>query len=204
MRGVRLKQQPVSFTVCLSSRLVQLTYFVGLLLIVAFSCWVLFDKSMGERVYGAAVLLGAGSATILVISLAMTADLIADQTVRRRGAHGEKARRGLEAVSSSDIITRLSFVLSAVAAAKWSVCVRGHEFYRQAGQRTGCDDDSGHAPLPVSIHSNAHCLHARSVLLKGHDEVILSRREQWKTGKGPILLENSLYLYLLANDLAFQ
>lgn len=61
---------------------VQLTYFVGLLLIVAFSGWVLFDKSMGERVYGAAVLLGAGSATILVISLAMTADLIADQTVR--------------------------------------------------------------------------------------------------------------------------
>lgn len=64
---------------------VQLTYFVGLLLILAFSCWVLLDKNMGERVYGAAVLLGAGSATILVISLAMTADLIADQTVRRRG-----------------------------------------------------------------------------------------------------------------------
>lgn len=62
--------------------LVQLTYFIGLLLILAFSCWVLFDESMGQRVYGAAVLLGAGSATILVISLAMTAELIADQTVR--------------------------------------------------------------------------------------------------------------------------
>lgn len=62
--------------------LVQLTYFIGLLLILAFSCWVLFDENMGERVYGAAVLLGAGSATILVISLAMTAELIADQTVR--------------------------------------------------------------------------------------------------------------------------
>lgn len=62
--------------------LVQLTYFIGLLLILAFSCWVLFDENMGQRVYGAAVLLGAGSATILVISLAMTAELIADQTVR--------------------------------------------------------------------------------------------------------------------------
>ncbi|XP_053186609.1 major facilitator superfamily domain-containing protein 12a [Scomber japonicus] len=57
-----------------------LTYFMGLLLIMAFSYWVLLDKNMGQRVYGAAVLLGAGSATILVISLAMTAELIADQT----------------------------------------------------------------------------------------------------------------------------
>lgn len=57
-----------------------LTYFVGLLLIMAFSYWVLLDSSMGQQVYGAAVLLGTGSATILVISLAMTAELIADQT----------------------------------------------------------------------------------------------------------------------------
>ncbi|XP_017295090.1 major facilitator superfamily domain-containing protein 12 [Kryptolebias marmoratus] len=57
-----------------------LTYFVGLLLIMAFSYWVLLDKQMGQQVYGAAVLLGVGSATILVISLAMTAELIADQT----------------------------------------------------------------------------------------------------------------------------
>ncbi|XP_038139440.1 major facilitator superfamily domain-containing protein 12-like [Cyprinodon tularosa] len=57
-----------------------LTYFVGLLLIMAFSYWVLLDNKMGEQIYGAAVLLGAGSATILVISLAMTAELIADQT----------------------------------------------------------------------------------------------------------------------------
>ncbi|XP_019963938.1 major facilitator superfamily domain-containing protein 12 [Paralichthys olivaceus] len=57
-----------------------LTYFVGLLLIMVFSYWVLLDDRMGQRVYGAAVLLGAGSATILVISLAMTAELIADQT----------------------------------------------------------------------------------------------------------------------------
>ncbi|KAF6720413.1 Major facilitator superfamily domain-containing protein 12 [Oryzias melastigma] len=57
-----------------------LTYFVGLLLIMAFSYWVLLDDKMGQQIYGAAVLLGAGSATILVISLAMTAELIADQT----------------------------------------------------------------------------------------------------------------------------
>lgn len=57
-----------------------LTYFMGLLLIMAFSYWVLLDDSMGQRVYGAAVLLGAGSATILVISLAMTAELIANET----------------------------------------------------------------------------------------------------------------------------
>ncbi|XP_023130038.1 major facilitator superfamily domain-containing protein 12-like [Amphiprion ocellaris] len=57
-----------------------LTYFVGLLLIMAFSYWVLLEAEMGQQVYGAAVLLGAGSATILVISLAMTAELIADQT----------------------------------------------------------------------------------------------------------------------------
>lgn len=56
------------------------TYFVGLLLILVFSSWVWLDVAMDQRVYGAAVLLGSGSATILVISLSMTADLIADQT----------------------------------------------------------------------------------------------------------------------------
>ncbi|KAM3865912.1 major facilitator superfamily domain-containing protein 12-like [Diretmus argenteus] len=57
-----------------------LTYFLGLMLIMAFSFWVLLDYRMGQEVYGAAVLLGVGSATILVMSLSMTADLIADQT----------------------------------------------------------------------------------------------------------------------------
>uniref|UniRef100_H3DMX9 Major facilitator superfamily domain containing 12a n=1 Tax=Tetraodon nigroviridis TaxID=99883 RepID=H3DMX9_TETNG len=57
-----------------------LTYALGLLLVVAFSGWVLLDEQMGQRVYAPAVLLGAGTATILVISLAMTAELIADQT----------------------------------------------------------------------------------------------------------------------------
>lgn len=59
----------------------QLTYFSGLLLIMAFAYWVLLDTHMGPAVYGAAVLLGTGSATILVMSLSLTADLIGDQTV---------------------------------------------------------------------------------------------------------------------------
>ncbi|XP_035279444.1 major facilitator superfamily domain-containing protein 12a isoform X1 [Anguilla anguilla] len=57
-----------------------MTYFVGLLLIMGFSYWVLVDTAMGQRVYGAAVLLGAGSATILVMSLSMTADLIGEHS----------------------------------------------------------------------------------------------------------------------------
>ncbi|GAA6092369.1 major facilitator superfamily domain-containing protein 12 [Tachysurus ichikawai] len=59
---------------------VSMTYFVGLVPIVAFGIWVLLDLKMGVRVYGAAALLGAGSAVILVMSLSMTANLIGDQT----------------------------------------------------------------------------------------------------------------------------
>ncbi|XP_067109358.1 major facilitator superfamily domain-containing protein 12-like [Osmerus mordax] len=57
-----------------------LTYFVGILLVLAFSYWVILDTNMGQQIYGAAILLGAGSATILVMSLSMTADLIGEQT----------------------------------------------------------------------------------------------------------------------------
>ncbi|XP_041912977.1 major facilitator superfamily domain-containing protein 12a isoform X1 [Alosa sapidissima] len=57
-----------------------LTYFTGLLLIMAFAYWALLDIHMGSAVYGAAILLGTGSATILVMSLSLTADLIGDQT----------------------------------------------------------------------------------------------------------------------------
>ncbi|XP_053317968.1 major facilitator superfamily domain-containing protein 12 isoform X2 [Spea bombifrons] len=53
-----------------------LTYFVGLLAIAAFAAWVALDPELGVAVYGAAVVLGSGSATILVTSLSMTADLI--------------------------------------------------------------------------------------------------------------------------------
>uniref|UniRef100_A0A8C2A6A4 Major facilitator superfamily domain containing 12 n=1 Tax=Cyprinus carpio TaxID=7962 RepID=A0A8C2A6A4_CYPCA len=61
-----------------------MVYFVGLVPIMVFSFWVLVDTNMGPRVYGAAVLLGAGSAVILVMSLSMTANLIGDQ--RQSGA----------------------------------------------------------------------------------------------------------------------
>ncbi|XP_027598035.1 major facilitator superfamily domain-containing protein 12 [Pipra filicauda] len=57
-----------------------LTYFVGILVVLAFASWVTLAKPMGAEVYGAAVLLGAGSATILVTSLSMTADLIGTNT----------------------------------------------------------------------------------------------------------------------------
>ncbi|XP_019730786.1 major facilitator superfamily domain-containing protein 12 [Hippocampus comes] len=60
---------------------ITIMYFVGLLLVISFALWVLFDKNMGaESIYGATVLLGAGSAVILVMSLSMTAKLIGEQT----------------------------------------------------------------------------------------------------------------------------
>ncbi|KAM6310601.1 major facilitator superfamily domain-containing protein 12 [Podargus strigoides] len=57
-----------------------LTYFVGILVILAFASWVTLAREMGAEIYGASVLLGAGSATILVTSLSMTADLIGTNT----------------------------------------------------------------------------------------------------------------------------
>ncbi|XP_069336614.1 major facilitator superfamily domain-containing protein 12 isoform X2 [Eulemur rufifrons] len=57
-----------------------LTYFTGLLVILAFAAWVALADALGVAVYAAAVLLGAGCATILVTSLAMTADLIGPHT----------------------------------------------------------------------------------------------------------------------------
>ncbi|NXJ81502.1 MFS12 protein, partial [Trogon melanurus] len=57
-----------------------LTYFVGILMILAFASWVTLTTRMGAEIYGVAALLGAGSATILVTSLSMTADLIGANT----------------------------------------------------------------------------------------------------------------------------
>ncbi|EGW03121.1 Uncharacterized MFS-type transporter C19orf28-like [Cricetulus griseus] len=57
-----------------------MTYFSGLLVILAFAAWVALVDKLGVAVYGAAVLLGAGCATVLVTSLAMTADLIGPHT----------------------------------------------------------------------------------------------------------------------------
>ncbi|XP_036746556.1 major facilitator superfamily domain-containing protein 12 [Manis pentadactyla] len=57
-----------------------LTYLVGLLVILAFAAWVALVDRLGVAVYVAAGLLGVGCATILVTSLAMTADLIGPHT----------------------------------------------------------------------------------------------------------------------------
>lgn len=51
-------------------------------MILAFAAWVALADRLGVAVYVAAVLLGMGCATILVTSLAMTADLIGPHTVR--------------------------------------------------------------------------------------------------------------------------
>ncbi|XP_063003267.1 major facilitator superfamily domain-containing protein 12 [Elgaria multicarinata webbii] len=56
------------------------TYMLGLLIILAFASWIALAGQLGAEVYGAAVLLGTGSATILVTSLSMTADLIGTNT----------------------------------------------------------------------------------------------------------------------------
>ncbi|XP_054837835.1 major facilitator superfamily domain-containing protein 12 isoform X2 [Eublepharis macularius] len=70
-----------------------LTYFFGLLIILVFASWVALTGQMGAQVYGAAILLGAGSATILVTSLSMTADLIGANTrcicLRGHELHGQ-------------------------------------------------------------------------------------------------------------------
>ncbi|XP_038626672.1 major facilitator superfamily domain-containing protein 12 isoform X2 [Tachyglossus aculeatus] len=57
-----------------------LTYFAGVLVILVFASWVALVDRLGVLIYGAAVLLGVGSATILVTSLSMTADLIGPHT----------------------------------------------------------------------------------------------------------------------------
>ncbi|NXI31638.1 MFS12 protein, partial [Sterrhoptilus dennistouni] len=57
-----------------------LTYFMGILVVLAFASWVAVARPIGDEIYGLAVLLGAGSATILVTSLSMTADLIGTNT----------------------------------------------------------------------------------------------------------------------------
>ncbi|XP_058138265.1 major facilitator superfamily domain-containing protein 12 [Dasypus novemcinctus] len=71
-----------------------LTYFAGLLVVLAFAAWVALADGLGVTVYVAAVLLGAGCATVLVTSLAMTADLI--------GPHSHSAAFVYGAMSFTD------------------------------------------------------------------------------------------------------
>ncbi|KAL2090013.1 hypothetical protein ACEWY4_014701 [Coilia grayii] len=70
-----LVMKPVSKRIGIS-----MTYLVGLVLILAFALWILLDRSLGNRIYGGAVILGSGSAIILVMSLSLTSKLIGDQT----------------------------------------------------------------------------------------------------------------------------
>ncbi|XP_038571340.1 major facilitator superfamily domain-containing protein 12 [Micropterus salmoides] len=71
-----LAMKPVSKLIGIS-----ITYLAGLLLVLGFATWVFVDKNIAsERIYGAAVVLGSGSATILVMSLSMTATLIGERT----------------------------------------------------------------------------------------------------------------------------
>ncbi|XP_061884358.1 major facilitator superfamily domain containing 12b isoform X1 [Entelurus aequoreus] len=71
-----LAMKPISKLVDIS-----MIYFAGLLLVISFAAWVILDQNMGaDSIYGAAVLLGAGSAIILVMSLSMTAKLIGEHT----------------------------------------------------------------------------------------------------------------------------
>ncbi|XP_058435205.1 major facilitator superfamily domain-containing protein 12 isoform X3 [Marmota monax] len=77
-----------------------LTYFAGLLVVLVFAAWVALVDTLGVAVYVAAVLLGAGCATILVTSLAMTADLIGPHTRGLRVRGHELLRQGRQRAGS--------------------------------------------------------------------------------------------------------
>lgn len=89
---------------------------MGLLAILAFAAWVALADRLGVAVYAAAVLLGMGCATILVTSLAMTADLIGPHTVRRSGGVGQGLGSGPQMLSPCSCTP-----------AQRSLRVRGHE-----------------------------------------------------------------------------
>ncbi|XP_071506133.1 major facilitator superfamily domain-containing protein 12-like [Diadema antillarum] len=57
----------------------KLTYFLGAMLYIGACVWMAVPN-IGLEVYGAAILLGAGGSTVLVTSLALTADLIGRNT----------------------------------------------------------------------------------------------------------------------------
>ncbi|KAH0625873.1 hypothetical protein JD844_034228 [Phrynosoma platyrhinos] len=81
---VNLSQTYIAMYLTNSLLLPKLTYFLGLLIILAFASWLTLVDRIGVEIYGAAILLGAGSATILVTSLSMTSDLIGTNTTKLR------------------------------------------------------------------------------------------------------------------------
>ncbi|KAM9330581.1 major facilitator superfamily domain-containing protein 12 [Gastrophryne carolinensis] len=81
-----------------------LTYFLGLIAIATFAAWIALDTQLGVAVYGAAIILGSGSATILVTSLSMTADLIGHHSLSAAFVYGamsftDKVANGLAVVA---------------------------------------------------------------------------------------------------------
>ncbi|XP_026179392.1 major facilitator superfamily domain-containing protein 12 [Mastacembelus armatus] len=84
-------------------------YLFGLLLVFSFASWVFADKNMGARsIYGAAVLLGAGLATIQVMSLSMAAKLIGERT--QSGAFVYGAMGFTDKVSNGVAITLIQSI----------------------------------------------------------------------------------------------
>lgn len=123
-----------------------MTYFVGLLVILAFAAWVALAEELGMAVYVAAVLLGMGCATILVTSLAMTADLIGPHTVGLLSGAGLRLGTGAEAWGAEPP--------ASVPPAQWSIRVWRHELLRQGGQWAGSYGHPEPAPLLVSTPSS--------------------------------------------------
>ena len=57
---------------------------IGQSFILGACIWLFFiDKETSSRIYGVATLIGIGGSTVLVTSLAMTADLIDEYSVRK-------------------------------------------------------------------------------------------------------------------------
>lgn len=123
-----------------------MTYFVGLLVILAFAAWVALAEELGMAVYVAAVLLGMGCATILVTSLAMTADLIGPHTVGLLSGAKLRLGTGAEAWGADPP--------ACVPLAQWSLRVWRHELLGQGGQWAGSYGHPEPAPLLVSTPSN--------------------------------------------------
>ena len=63
--------------------LFQVTYLIGIGFSLGASVAFYFLPEGSKLVYGAAILSGIGGSTMLVTSLAMTADLIGENTVRK-------------------------------------------------------------------------------------------------------------------------
>lgn len=119
-----------------------MTYFVGLLVILAFAAWVALADELGVAVYVVAVLLGMGCATILVTSLAMTADLIGPHTVGPLSQSGLGLGTRAEAWDADPLLVP--------PPAQRSLRVWRHELLGQGGQWAGSHGHPEPAPLLVS------------------------------------------------------